>query len=136
MLPSLDDRAKDELVRAAKDAVEKAYSPYSNIRIGAALLTKGGRVHVGASIGNASSALNSCAEQAALVAAVMNGEREFAAIAVAQANGEPVVPCGRCLQLLSEFADDMLVLTPDGEGRKEWTLRHLQPVPFRRSRGG
>jgi cytidine deaminase len=134
--PALDDARKDSLLETAAKALAKAYSPYSATRIAAALLTASGKVYVGANVGNASSALNCCAEQVALMPAVMDGERRIAAIAVVQASGEVAVPCGRCLQLLAEFADDVPVLSRGPKGRVEWRLKYLLPVPFRRSATG
>lgn len=124
----------ETLLARAREATALAYAPYSTTRIGAALLTRSGRVHVGANIGNASSALNGCAEQSALVSAVMAGDRDLVAVAVAQDTRETTPPCGRCLQLLAEFAEDMAVVTDGPTGPVVWRLRHLLPHPFRRAR--
>jgi cytidine deaminase len=130
---TLDAAAKKALLADARRAMGFAHAPYSKVKVGAAILAKGGRVHLGASIGNASSALNACAEQTATGCAVMAGDREFSAIAVVRSEGGACVPCGRCLQLLSEFADGLAILTEDGDGAVvEWTLRGLLPVPYRR----
>jgi cytidine deaminase len=120
------------LLREANRAMELAYSPYSMNKVGAALLTDSGKVFVGANIGNSCAALNCCAEQAAIVQAVLSGNVHFSAIAVVRSSGETCVPCGRCLQLLSEFADEMFVFSNQDDQVVEWNLTFLLPVPFRR----
>ena len=100
----------DKLAQAAIDAKEFSYSPYSEFRVGAALLTKSGKVYTGCNIENAAYSPTNCAERTALFKAVSEGEREFAAIAVAgSAKGaEPdyCYPCGVCRQVLKEFVGD------------------------------
>jgi len=120
------------LLEKAAEAMRLAYSPYSGHRVGAALLTRDGTVYLGANIGNACSTLNCCAEQVALNQAVMSGKTAFVAIAVVQSSGQPCPPCGRCLQLLAEFADDMIIATRDDGTLREWPLKYLLPVPFKR----
>ena len=98
----------EKLAQAAIDAKEFSYSPYSGFRVGAALLTKSGKIYTGCNIENAAYSPTNCAERTALFKAVSEGEREFAAIAVAgSAQGaEPgyCYPCGVCRQVLMEFA--------------------------------
>lgn len=125
----MDDR---ELVRAAVEAREKAYAPYSGFRVGAALLTRSGRVFTGANVENASYGLSVCAERVAAFKAVAEGEREFEAIAVATGNG--VLPCGACRQVLNEFGPDMRVIVADAEGNtRTYRLRDLLPGGFGRA---
>ncbi len=127
-----DETFERRLLGAARRAMRNAWAPYSKTSVGAALLDAKGRVFAGASVQNASSALNTCAEQAALSAAVTAGARRFTAIAVVRSRGGACVPCGRCLQLLSEFASDLVILSADGKRRSEWRLKDLLPVPYRR----
>jgi cytidine deaminase len=134
MTSPLDDAAKTALLARARQASELAYAPYSTTRIGAALLAASGRTYLGANVGNASSALNCCAEQVAQTQAVMARDLAWTAIAVVQRPSQVTVPCGRCLQLLAEFADDLPVLSEGPGGRVEWRLCDLLPVPFRRDR--
>ncbi|MCL1863067.1 MAG: cytidine deaminase [Defluviitaleaceae bacterium] len=98
------------LAVAALEAMEMSYSPYSHFRVGAALLTKGGKVFSGCNIESAAYSPTNCAERTALFKAVSEGEREFSAIAVAGApkGGEPqyCYPCGVCRQMLKEFFYD------------------------------
>jgi cytidine deaminase len=132
MTAPLDDATKAALLARAREATDLAYAPYSTTRIGAALLTASGRTYLGANVGNASSALNCCAEQVVQTQAVMARDLAWRAIAVVQRPSAPTVPCGRCLQLLAEFAEDLPVLSEGPEGRVEWRLRELLPLPFRR----
>ncbi len=114
------------------DAREKAYAPYSGFRVGAALLTRSGRVFTGANVENASYGLSVCAERVAAFKAVAEGEREFEAIAVATGNG--VLPCGACRQVLNEFGPDMRVIVADAEGNmRTYRLSDLLPGGFTRT---
>ncbi len=122
------------LRRTARSALTKAYTPYSGMAVGAAILTYDDRVFTGANIGNSCSTLNCCAEQVALSAAVMSGAFTFRAIAIAQSADSRCVPCGRCLQLLADFADDLLILGGTPLTPEEWRLTYLLPAPYRRPR--
>lgn len=122
---------ESRLVAAAVGARGRAYAPYSEFAVGAALLSKGGRVFTGCNVENASYGLTVCAERVALFKAVSEGVREFEAIAVA-CGDTPCSPCGACRQALREFAPDLKVVLADAEGRK-WettTLSHLLPRSF------
>ena len=105
-----DKELFDEAVKAA----QHSYSPYSHFRVGAALLSKDGRLFTGCNIENASYSLTNCAERTAVFKAVSEGVTEFKAIAVAGSSTEdftsPCPPCGACLQVLSEFCGDDLVI--------------------------
>jgi len=122
----------DSLVDAAWAARENAYAPYSNFRVGAAMLLKGGAVAIGCNIENASYPLCLCAERAALANAVaQHGAKpgDLWAIAVVAEAPNPVPPCGACRQALSEFGD-MPVLLANREKRRLWMLRDLLPDAF------
>ena len=123
---------KEYLITQAFKALDFAYSPYSGNKVGASIASHTGKIYQGANIGNACSPLNICAEQVAIGNALMNSDLDFMAIAIVQNSGEICFPCGRCLQLLSEFADDMLILSYDGANIKEYRLKTLLPVPYRR----
>lgn len=126
----------DELCLAAKCARDSAYSPYSGYTVGAALLTKSGKIYLGSNIENASYSLTMCAERTAIYKAVSEGEREFLAIAIAGAKaGEsvsaPFAPCGSCRQVLAEFSSpDTAVLIVTGDGYELYTLDQLLPAGF------
>lgn len=122
---------EDRLVVAAVAARKQAYAPYSGFPVGAALLSKGGRVFTGCNVENASYGLTVCAERVALFKAVSEGVREFEAIAIACGEGA-CSPCGACRQVLYEFAPDLKVIRADGEGRR-WEampLSELLPHAF------
>lgn len=100
-----------ELLKKADEAKKSAYVPYSKFRVGAALRSKSGRVYVGANIENASYSVTCCAERVALFSAVMNGERDFEAIAVTSDSDMITTPCGVCRQALFEFSPKMDVIS-------------------------
>ena len=109
-----------KLFDAAVQAAGRSYSPYSHFSVGAALLTKDGKVYTGCNIENASYSLTVCAERTAVFKAVSEGAAEFKAIAVAgSADGDfskPCPPCGACLQVLSEFCgDSFTIVLADGQ---------------------
>ena len=118
-----------ELVDLAVQVRQRAYAPYSQYAVGAAVLGKSGRVYTGCNVENAVYSLTICAERAALFKAVSEGEREFVAIAVVTANGGS--PCGSCRQVLAEFGLDVRVLmaTPD-EMVTETRVADLLPRAF------
>jgi cytidine deaminase len=122
----------EPLVETALEARGRAYAPYSGYRVGAALLTRDGRVFAGCNVENASFPVCLCAERAALAAAVSSGFTEFSAIVVVTAGDRPAPPCGMCRQALAEFEPDLAVLgvTPEGV-RERWSLAALLPGAFR-----
>ena len=124
-----EDWDKD-LVKAAREARELAYAPYSGFRVGSALRSRQGRIFTGCNVENSSYGLTICAERVAICKAVSGGEREFEAIVVC-APGAPA-PCGACRQFLYEFGPDLAVFLADPNeayvGRVE--LRDLLPSAF------
>lgn len=123
--------SKEELIRLAKEARERAYAPYSEFKVGAALLTEDGEVFTGGNVENASYGLSVCAERVAVVKAVSEGHTKFRRLVVVADTEEPCPPCGVCRQMLYEFAPDMSVLMVNLEGKeKELTVRQLLPEPF------
>ena len=125
-----------ELIALANKARERSYCPYSGFSVGAALITKGGKVYTGANIENASFTPTVCAERVALFSAVHDGEREFEAIAVVggpsdRAAEKLFTPCGVCRQVLSEFcgADMRVIIASDSETLVT-TLGELIPHGF------
>ncbi len=122
----------DELVRLALAARDQAYAPYSKYRVGAAVRARDGRVFVGANVENASYGLSICAERSAVIAAVMAGVRDLAAVAVATSSSPPAAPCGMCRQTLAEFSRDLSVEMVNDRGEREVaTLDELLPRAFR-----
>ena len=109
-----------DLFNIAISAAGNSYSPYSEFRVGAALLTADGRIFTGCNIENASYSMTMCAERTAIFKAVSDGYTDFSAIAVAGSSTNDFsmqcVPCGACLQVLTEFCtDDFIIVLADGE---------------------
>ncbi|MDR0889242.1 MAG: cytidine deaminase [Oscillospiraceae bacterium] len=126
-----------ELVNLAIAAREHAYVPYSGFGVGAALLTKGGKVYQGCNIENAAYGPTNCAERTAFFTAVYEGERDFEAIAVVGGKmGQPIselcAPCGVCRQVIREFCnDDFKIYLSKGDNTfEEISLTHLLPFSF------
>lgn len=119
----------EELVALAKDAMKNSYSPYSKYKVGACILTAGGKVYQGCNIENASYGATNCAERTALFKAVSEGERAFTVIAIAAEKSLPW-PCGICRQALNEFAPDLRVIVACGDERASTTLNQLMPYGF------
>jgi len=124
---------KKKLVAAALEAQRHSVAPYSKFAVGAALLTREGRIIGGANVESASYGLTCCAERVALFKALTEGERDFTAIAVvAPALGGPM-PCGACRQLLAEYAPDALVWVADSRRPRlvrEFSVLKLLPGAF------
>ncbi len=119
---------------AAFDAMEHAYAPYSKFRVGAALLTPDGEIIAGCNVENAAYPSGTCAERAAIGAAVVRGQRTFTHVVVATEAGTPTPPCGMCRQVLHEFAPDCQVISVTrGGAAAEWPLRDLLPYAFESS---
>jgi cytidine deaminase len=129
----LDGEVRQELIRSALDARQRAYAPYSGYPVGAAILAKDGEVYVGVNVENAVLPVGICAERAAVFHAVSQGQRDFALIVVATANGGS--PCGACRQVMAEFGLDTRVITVDehGEVHLQTTVGELLPSSFGRS---
>jgi cytidine deaminase len=108
-----------ELVEAAREALSAAYVPYSEYRVGAALLTADGTVFTGCNIENANYSNSLHAEEVAIAEAVKEGHHEFAAIAVSSGARDGVTPCGMCRQTLAEFCDEALVYCDEGHDGDE-----------------
>ncbi len=96
----------EKLVEAARSAREKAFAPFSNFQVGAALQTKGGKVFTGCNIENASYGLTLCAERVAIFKAISEGERDFTKLTVVADTDSLTPPCGACRQIIWEFCGD------------------------------
>ena len=126
----------ENLVNTAITAREKSYCPYSKFAVGAALLTKEGKVYTGANIESVSFTPTVCAERVAFFSAIHNGEKEFKAIAIVGAKkGEEISafcsPCGVCRQVMQEFCDkDFEIHLYNGEDIKTFRLIEIFPEAF------
>lgn len=125
---------KEALLQEAKMASEKAYTPYSHFKVGAALLCKDGRIFHGANIENASYPLTMCAERNALFHAYMNGyhKEDFVALALIGDTDAPIAPCGACRQVIQElFPMDAPIYMGNLKGAvRETNVKELLPFAF------
>jgi len=126
----LSNQEKQSLIELANEARRRAYAPYSNYRVGAALRTKSGRIFTGVNVENAAYPSSICAERTAVFKAISEGELDFEIIAVVTDNGGS--PCGGCRQVLAEFGLKTLVVLADRDGTvvKETTVGDLLPDAF------
>jgi len=124
--------SKKELIQKAIEAKSKALPTYSNFHVGAALLTKDGKIYQGANIESSSYSLTICAERTAVFTAIVEGERKFKAIAVAGDTEEYLSPCGACRQVLADLCGlDIDVILVNKEGKsKTLKLKELLPYSF------
>jgi cytidine deaminase len=130
METKLTNEVRKQLISLAQEARQRAYSPYSNYQVGAALLTTSGRFFTGCNVENAAYPTSLCAERVVVFKAVSEGERQFVAIAVVTSNA--ATPCGACRQVLAEFGLETLVLVADAAGnlKQEARLAELLPRAF------
>lgn len=121
-----------QLIEEAKAARERAYVPYSKFKVGAALMTKEGKVYGGCNIENASYGLTNCAERTAIFKAVFEGERTFEKMVIVGETDAPISPCGACRQVIAEFCEpDMPVILTNLNGNtQETTVSELLPGAF------
>jgi cytidine deaminase len=112
-------------------ALDNAHAPYSNFKVGAALLTRDGRLITGCNVENSAYGLAICAETLAVASAVSQGLTEFDEIAIASDDKEPTPPCGACRQVLNEFAPNIRISSYTRDGKEaSWTLNELLPHAF------
>lgn len=131
--PSLPQPQKDELIATARRAYENAYAPYSNFRVGAALLLENGQMFSGCNVENASYGLTNCAERTAIFTAISTlGAKQvrIRAIAVVNDREVPCSPCGACRQVISEFGPDADVFYIGPAGIQQSKMRELLPYSF------
>lgn len=123
------------LMEQAHIAREKSYSPYSHFRVGAALLTKSGKVYTGCNIENAGYSATNCAERTAIFKAVSEGERNFEALAIVGGREDEIAdfcaPCGVCRQVIAEFCSkDFKIILGNKNKFEVYTLDTLLPFAF------
>jgi cytidine deaminase len=130
MMDPLEPHLPALRARAAA-AMQHAYAPYSEFRVGAALLAADGAVFPGCNVENASYPAGTCAERVALGSAVAAGHQRFSAIVICSEADEPTPPCGICRQAMAEFGLSLVVVSSTASGSEaRWTLEELLPRPF------
>lgn len=122
---------KNELIKKAISVRKNSYSPYSNYKVGAALLSINGKIYVGANFENAAFGAGVCAERVALGAALSEGERDFLAICVC-GNNIDITPCGICRQALSEFNNLEIICCDENGNKKQYMLSSIFPYAFQK----
>jgi cytidine deaminase len=139
----MTESVQTRLVRAARAAASRAYAPYSNFKVGAAVLTTKGRIFSGCNVENSSYGLTVCAERVAVFKAVSAGQREIKAVAVFAPTPQSKIgnrksktpllapPCGACLQVISEFSENPEIVLSNGRSTKTYRLKELLPLGFR-----
>ncbi|NLM48116.1 MAG: cytidine deaminase [Epulopiscium sp.] len=121
----------EELIKRANEAKENAYAPYSNFKVGAAVLTGTGKIYTGCNIENVSFGATNCAERTAIFKAVSDGEKAIKAVAVMSSSGEFTYPCGICRQVIAEFSEDAKIILGNSRGDiKVYSLDEILPCGF------
>lgn len=121
----------EQLIESAKKVREKAYAPFSNFLVGAAVRTKAGKIYTGCNVESASYGLTVCAERIAIWKAVSEGEREFECVAVVTDTEELTPPCGTCRQIIWEFCGDVPVTFSNLQGKTETVMmKEILPRAF------
>ena len=124
--------SESSYIAATKEAMNKAYVPYSNYQVGALIVTKNGNTYSGCNVENASYPLGNCAEAAAIASMVLAGEKHIRMIYVMTKNDEGGIPCGGCRQRIREFSDEntqIIMCSPDGV-QQRINLSELLPNSF------
>ena len=124
---------RERLLRAARKVMKNAYAPFSNFRVGAAILTSKGQVFVGCNVENSSYGMTNCAERTAIFSAIAKGgpKLEIQAVAVANDHGVPCSPCGACRQVIYEFGPRAVIFYQGENGPKHSLITDLLPEGFR-----
>ncbi|MGA9528845.1 MAG: cytidine deaminase [Terriglobales bacterium] len=126
-------KARERLLSAARKAMKNAYAPFSNLRVGAAILTAKGEIFAGCNVENSSYGMTNCAERTAIFSAVAQSgpKLKIVAVAVTNAQGVPCSPCGACRQVIYEFGPDAVVFYQGKDGFQESHISELLPEGFR-----
>ncbi|OJV64544.1 MAG: cytidine deaminase [Clostridiales bacterium 38-18] len=119
-----------ELVEKAYEAMQFSYSPYSNFKVGAALLTTSGKVYTGCNVEIASFGATNCAERTAIFKAISEGNHDYSAIAVVSSSRDFTYPCGICRQVIVEFAKDIDIIVAKDYDYEVYKIDELLPKSF------
>lgn len=126
----MTDEITEALVESARAARDRAYAPYSNFRVGAAVMSETGKIYVGCNVENASYGATLCAERAAIAQMIAAGEQRVITVAVFTEGDRPATPCGTCRQVIAEFAADAEIVLATPAGARKTTLGALLPDRF------
>jgi len=118
-----------EWMSMVKEGLKYSYAPYSGVKVSALAITPEGRVYRGVNVENASLGLTVCAERVAIFNAVSNGERRIKTIVITSNLDKPIYPCGACLQVMSEFGVEEVIIVHGNEVIRH-SLKELFPRPF------
>jgi cytidine deaminase len=131
--PKVSAAMRERLLRSARQVMKNAYAPFSNFRVGAAILTSKGQVFVGCNVENSSYGMTNCAERTAIFSAIakVGPGLEIYAIAVTNDHGVPCSPCGACRQVIYEFGPRAIVFYQGAKGPKQSLITDLLPEGFR-----
>lgn len=126
-------KRKEDLLKSARKARRHAYSPYSELRVGAAVLTASGKIYSSGNVENCCYALTICAERGALYHAVAAGEHRFKVLAVTSGTEDFIVPCGACRQVIWELAGDIPIISFNRRGQsRTYPFSILYPLPYKK----
>lgn len=120
----------DLLIKKAEDAMEKAYAPYSNFRVGAVVKTEGGGLYSGCNFESASGSLSICAEKLAILKALSEGERSLKMLLIVSSTDEYCFPCGSCRQIIFDISPECELFLVSSKGIKKFMPSELLPYPF------
>lgn len=121
----------EELIQKAMEARANSYSPYSNYKVGAALLTKSGKVFLGTNVENCGYGPTNCAERSAIFSAISNGERDFEKLAIVGSSDDICYPCGVCRQVIAELLPTAEIICAKDTNKYEvHTIKDLLPHAF------
>ncbi|MGA2413467.1 MAG: cytidine deaminase [Candidatus Sulfotelmatobacter sp.] len=131
--PTLSEKVRHHLLRSARKAMKNAHAPYSEFRVGAAILLSSGKVFSGCNVENASYGMSNCAERTAIFSAVaaMGPKIEIRAVSVVNDQGVPCSPCGACRQVIYEFGPDATIFFQGAKGPRQAHITELLPEGFR-----
>jgi len=131
--PSVPAVTRERLLRSARKVMKNAYAPFSNFRVGAAILTSKGQVFQGCNVENSSYGMTNCAERTAIFSAVakLGPKLEICAVAVVNDHGVPCSPCGACRQVIYEFGPRAIIFYQGEKGPKQSLITELLPEGFR-----
>jgi cytidine deaminase len=131
--PKVSAAVRERLLHSARQVMKNAYAPFSNFKVGAAVLTSKGQVFVGCNVENSSYGMTNCAERTAIFCAIAKAGPglEICAVAVTNDHGVPCSPCGACRQVIYEFGPRALVFYQGAKGPKQSLITDLLPEGFR-----